>query len=342
MLGRRSSGKSPLQVPPLPSMVARSTTLSGLLYQDTADKAFKNECGGGINQFSAVSTADTFDVFDQRGGIVTNGLDDDQIRKWLKPDSKPARLRVLFLDGLPEQPDQLPITESLLRDVFSAFETSARFTDNLARQHMPGREVHRVGDIDVRHEMWYTAVLRGVESVAQLENRNQKRDFIRRIAYWQRFVMWSAYRLQKDTNEVGSATTVYMIWRCPLDIKRTFFSTFSGENGLKLLYHPMIVHAFMIEKIGIHTYDYLARIADPLYKWESKASELRTPDDYTVRSRAFLALSRQLHQISTDYDILTVTAQITTIPGIIEVPSHVTRPVNQELILQVNRFGLDL
>ncbi|KAH9889213.1 hypothetical protein F4778DRAFT_395310 [Xylariomycetidae sp. FL2044] len=95
-----------------------------------------------------------------------------------------------------------------------------------------------------------------------------------------------------------------MIWRCPQAAKCAFLSTPTGEPGLALLDHPMAVHALFTEKIVLHTHDFLAYFSNPLYQWENRASELRTPDDYTERSRAFLALARQIHQISTDYDIL--------------------------------------
>lgn len=42
---------------------------------------------------------------------------------------------------------------------------------------------------------------------------------------------------------------------------------------------------------------------------ENKASELQTPNDYAERLRAFLALSRQIYQISTDYDILSASVE---------------------------------
>lgn len=39
-------------------------------------------------------------------------------------------------------------------------------------------------------------------------------------------------------------------------------------------------------------------------KQENKGKQLHTAEDYTNRSRAFLALSRQIHQVNTDYNIL--------------------------------------
>ena len=38
---------------------------------------------------------------------------------------------------------------------------------------------------------------------------------------------------------------------------------------------------------------------------ENKTSELRTPNDYTARSRALLTLSRRIYQVETDIDVLT-------------------------------------
>lgn len=37
---------------------------------------------------------------------------------------------------------------------------------------------------------------------------------------------------------------------------------------------------------------------------ENKTNELRNPDDYTARSRAFITLSRRIYQIETDIEIL--------------------------------------
>ncbi|KAI1851529.1 hypothetical protein JX265_012389 [Neoarthrinium moseri] len=307
MTSRRSSEKGPSWTSQSRLTTSVPRDLCELLYQDTVEKTFANECGGGTNQFSLFSKADVFEVFPQYGGLVTQDLDDAGIRSWLKSEEQPARMRLLFLDAIPEKPDLLPVTEPLLQDIFDNFKVSSRFADNLSRQHMPGRAIYRLGRQQFRHQLWYTAVLRSDGSAlsSQFQSANQTLEFTRQYSYWQRFCMWSEYQHHIDSDErtaVGTAT--YMIWRCPRATKQAFFSTFSGESGLKLLEHPMAVHAFFTEKIVMHTHDFLAYFSNPLYQWENRASELRTPDDYTARSRAFLALARQIHQISTDYDIL--------------------------------------
>lgn len=108
--------------------------------------------------------------------------------------------------------------------------------------------------------------------------------------------IWSDYA----TN--GDAT--FLIMRCPPHIKEKFYDAFSGEAGLSLRQHPMLLHAFLAEHLVIHAYDFLQFFSDPLYSWENKVNELHTTEDYTERSKAFLSLSRQIYQVATDYDIL--------------------------------------
>jgi len=70
----------------------------------------------------------------------------------------------------------------------------------------------------------------------------------------------------------------------------------------------MLTHAFLIENIMIHTYDFLQNFSDPLYTWEAKNNDGKyTAEDYTQRSQTFLSLSRQIQQVATDYDILVAT-----------------------------------
>ncbi|KAI1335996.1 hypothetical protein F5Y15DRAFT_427552 [Xylariaceae sp. FL0016] len=303
---RRSFGTSPDSIALSSSTSVSSKSLRHLLHRDTVNRAFANECGGGANQFSTYSTIDVFEIFPLQGGILRQGLDDSELRSWLDNDVEAASMRLLFLDGIPDQPDILPITESLLHAVFEKLDVSPRFMDNLSRQHMPGREIRRLSRDEFRYQIWYTAVLRsdGDSFQTQFKSANQTLEFTRQYAYWQRFLMWADYRHQNHGTGPAGGTTTYMIWRCPRKAKQAFLSTFIGESGLRLLDHPMAVHAFFTEKIVLHTHDFLAYFSNPLYQWENRASELRTPDDYTERSRAFLALARQIHQISTDYDIL--------------------------------------
>ncbi|KAI0127232.1 hypothetical protein BJ170DRAFT_366212 [Xylariales sp. AK1849] len=306
---RRSSEDSPTSAPQLRWVTSPPKTLSGLLYHDTAEKAYINEHGGGFHQFSKASTADVFEVSLQHGGVLTEDLDDGGILEWLKSAKAPATMRVLFLDALPEQPDLLPVTESVFRHILDTFDVNSRFIDNLSRQHMPGRDIQRRKDGSIRHQMWHTAVLRSDSHRINSHHGNQTLEFTRQYSYWQRFVMWSNFQSRQDEIGTENSTSTYMIWRCPLVVKQALFRTFSGQLGSKLMEHPMAIHAFIMEKIVLQTQDFLAYFSQPLYRWENRASELRTPDDYTARSRAFLALARQIHQISTDYDILTASIQ---------------------------------
>ncbi|KAK8026217.1 hypothetical protein PG990_004040 [Apiospora arundinis] len=286
------------------------TSLSSLLYHDTAEKAYLNDYGGGTSHFSKSSVADVFEVHQGKGGVLQERLGDSELRDWLKSETK-APLRVLFIDALPEQPDKLPVTESLFRETVASLGISPRFIDNLGRQHMPGREIRHRRDGSSRHEMWYTAVLRSDGTSLNYGNANQIAELTRQFGYWQRFCVW-ADSCQQGGKEGGggkSTSTTYMILRCPRDIKQALASTFLGEPGLKLLEHPMSVHAFVMDKIILFSWDFIAHCSGPLYNWENKASELQTPNDYAERLRAFLALSRHIYQVSTDYDILQASAE---------------------------------
>ncbi|KAF2493174.1 hypothetical protein BU16DRAFT_540895 [Lophium mytilinum] len=202
------------------------------------------------------------------------------------------RLKIFFLDGVPKDPSRLPITSSLLGEIFSTYKVNSRFADFVHRQHMPGQASQSTTSLD--HELWFSAVIRSHESY-----RGKRTDLSRSVIDWQRCCIWG------DHHATGDFT--YMIWRCPLYIKEMFRETFIGPDGSNLLYHPMLVHAFLAENIVVHAYDFLKYFAEPLYSWENKADELRTAEDYTQRSKAFLALSRQIHQVATDYDILEAT-----------------------------------
>ena len=69
----------------------------------------------------------------------------------------------------------------------------------------------------------------------------------------------------------------------------------------------MLLHAFLAEHLVMHSYDFLQFFSDPLYEWEQKGNQLDTTEEYTERSKAFLALSRQIYQVATDYDVLAET-----------------------------------
>lgn len=244
---------------------ALPTTLSGLLYHDTAEKAYLNDYGGGTSHFSKSSVADVFEVHDGKGGLLRERLGDDEMRDWLTSDTK-ARLRVLFIDALPEQPDLLPVTETLFRETVAAFDISPRFIDNLGRQHMPGREIRHRPDGSRRHEMWYTTVLRSDGTSLSYGSANPIAELTRQFGYWQRLCVWADARQQRRGREQGISTT-YMILRCPREIKQALANTFLGEPGLKLLEHPMSVHAFVMDKIILLSWDFIAHCSGPLYNW---------------------------------------------------------------------------
>lgn len=239
------------------------TTLSGLLYYDTAEKAYLNDYAGGGSHFSSSSVADVFEAHDGKGGIFQERLVDNEINDWLKSGIK-APLRVLFIDALPEQPDMLPVTQSIFRQVVESFDIAPRFIDNLGRQHMPGREIRNRSDGSSRHEMWYTAVLRRDGSSLKYSNVNHIVELTRQYSYWQRLCVWADY-CYRPGDEGQSTSTTYMILRCPRDIKQAFTNTFLGEPGLKLLEHPMSVHAFVMDKIILSTWDFLSHMSGPLY-----------------------------------------------------------------------------
>ena len=126
---------------------------------------------------------------------------------------------------------------------------------------------------------------------------NPDMDKSRLVVYWQRMCVWSDYN-----SATGNAT--FLILRCPPHIKEKFYDAFRGTAGLSLRQHPMLLHAFLAEHLVVHAYDFLQFFSDPLYTWENKVNHLHTTEDYTERSKAFLALSRQIYQVATDYDIL--------------------------------------
>lgn len=306
--------------------VPSPTTLAGLLYKDTAEKTYLNDYAGGASHFSESSTADIFEVHQDKGGALRENVDDDAIGNWLNFETR-ASMRFLFIDALSDKPDKLPITESLFREVVGSLEISPRFIDNLGRQHMPGCETRRLPDGSNRHEMWYTAVLRSDGTSLKYDSVNPIANLTRQFAYWQRFCVWAECRPETDGVK-GSTSTTYMVLRCPPQIKQAFFATFLGQPGLKLLQSTMAAHAFFVEKVILHTWDFASHLSGTLYTWvrgipftdstsrhktnaqaqETKASELQNPVDYTERSRAFLSLSRQIYQACTDLDILQATA----------------------------------
>ncbi|KAK8130708.1 hypothetical protein PG999_003088 [Apiospora kogelbergensis] len=322
------SGQSPKRTAQSRMSAALPTTLSGLLYHDTAEKAYLNDYGGGTSHFSKSSVADVFEVHDGKGGLLRERLGDDEMRDWLTSDTK-ARLRVLFIDALPEQPDLLPVTETLFRETVAAFDISPRFIDNLGRQHMPGREIRHRPDGSRRHEMWYTTVLRSDGTSLSYGSANPIAELTRQFGYWQRLCVWADARQQRRGREQGIFIT-YMILRCPREIKQALANTFWASLASSFLSIPCLfmhlswTRSFCFRGISLHTALALCTIGCVSFCYrtaesatmsanisdqENKASELQTPNDYAERLRAFLALSRQIYQISTDYDILSASVE---------------------------------
>lgn len=58
-----------------------------------------------------------------------------------------------------------------------------------------------------------------------------------------------------------------LIWRCQAEVKESFYRAFTGESGKKLLSHPLLVHAFLLESIVVYAYDYLKNFSESMYQW---------------------------------------------------------------------------
>lgn len=286
---------------PLPLSLRRSSdenVIDQLICKATRAHAFKDPGG---HFFSKTSTADIFEA-DASGGFLRSGVRDGELRTAIQADApshrKSGRTRAIFIEGIEADPERLPLESSMLEEIFSTYDITPRFADFLVRQHMPGRAIHTIsGSRDLeRHELWYSAVIRTHNDYEPNNN-----DKSRLVVYWQRMCIWADYSVN------GDAT--FLILRCPLNIKERLYDAFLGEAGLSLRQHPMLLHAFLAEHLVIHAYDFLQFFADPLYTWENKVDQLHTTEDYTERSKAFLSLSRQIHQVATDYDILAETVE---------------------------------
>ena len=109
-------------------------------------------------------------------------------------------------------------------------------------------------------EQWYSNVLRYQRSSDPKARRNTAPELSRKVLEWVSFGIWS------DHNIVTKNTT-FMIWRCPLVLKQLFYSKFQGPEGSELHDHPMLAHAFFMEYVIMHTYDFLEKFSEPLYNW---------------------------------------------------------------------------
>ena len=85
-------------------------------------------------------------------------------------------------------------------------------------------------------------------------------DLSRKVLDWMSFCVWSNYN-------VATKDMTVLIWRCPAQLKQKFYSTFQDSEGRKLQRHPMLIHAFLMEHIIVHTYDFLQKFSEPLYAW---------------------------------------------------------------------------
>ena len=175
-----------------------------------------------------------------------------------------------------------------------------------------------------RLEIWYSAVIRTHSSY-----EGEILDRSRLVVNWQRMCVWSDYSTS------GDAT--FVILRCPLYIKQRFYDAFEGKAGLILHQHPMLLHAFLAEHLVMHSYDFLKFFSDSLYKSEQKDNSLGTTEEYTQRSKIFLALSRQIYQVATDYDILaeTISHLQTQSDWFNKWLTSVSEPINSTLIQQL-------
>ncbi|KAL9124030.1 MAG: hypothetical protein Q9217_006598 [Psora testacea] len=148
------------------------------------------------------------------------------------------------------------------------------------------------------HEFWYSAVIRSTWH----HGDEAARDLSRKVADWRRFSLWSKYDLHRKRTNI-------LVMGCPPQMRQKFESVFQGNHGLQLQVYPMLVHAYFARNLLLRAYDFLQHFSDHLYSWEFKSKDLHSTEDYTRRVQAFLALSRQIQQITTDYDILDATLQ---------------------------------
>lgn len=108
-------------------------------------------------------------------------------------------------------------------------------------------------------ELWYSAVIRSL-----YEHGNRAPDLSRKVLDWSSFCLWSDYNLV-------TRDATYLVWRCPAQLKQKFYSTFQGCKARELQRHPLLLHAFFMEHVIVHTYDFLQKFSEPLYAWVGPA-----------------------------------------------------------------------
>ncbi|PVI05248.1 hypothetical protein DM02DRAFT_112284 [Periconia macrospinosa] len=158
---------------------------------------------------------------------------------------------------------------------------------------MPSRAVHHDSRTQqpIEHELWYSVVCR------YMTFGPGGRDPSRRVLGWQRMCVWSNF-------ELADSSTTFVIFRCKEEIKQKFLNHFTGDGGARLWDHPMLAHAFMLQHKTMQTTAFQHEFADPLYLLEEEGEAVRSVHEHTRRAKNFLALSRRLEQITTDFDIL--------------------------------------
>ena len=169
---------------------------------------------------------------------------------------------MIFLDGIPHEPDRLPVTGKIFHLVARAYNISPWFVGLLYRQQMVGRALHHEGNQVHSFESWLSTVIRSLYDNRQYTSV-ARNDLSRRILDWQRYCVWSLY-------ETASHRHTAMIWRCPTDVKQWFFKRFVGAHGQQLMSHPMLLHAFFCEELVKNAYDFLQNFSDSAVRMGSR------------------------------------------------------------------------
>lgn len=102
-------------------------------------------------------------------------------------------------------------------------------------------------------EFWYSAVCRS------MQYGRSAPDPSRQVLAWQRMCAWTLLEPFKSRSTV-------ILFRCPVKLKTKLCHLFQGENGAKLMAHPMLIHSFLLEHVTITSNNFQHRFSDPLYK----------------------------------------------------------------------------
>lgn len=183
-----------------------------------------------------------------------------------------------FLDRIERDPDRLPVTSTLFRQMFDMYNITPFFAGYLSRQLVSSRTIHydqesrkpqRYGartyfphariPLTCYAELWYSYVIRSL-----LDYGDAAPDLSRKVMDWQRFCVWSELNLN-----TGQITTLAL--RCPVALKELFCSTFMGRQGSELEQHPMLLHAFLMEYVLEYSSDVTMNLSNQMYSWVSVA-----------------------------------------------------------------------